>query len=247
MRSPPGTKHTPNNTRKRAGATSHTYRLWRHVLRPSTGGARTGAIAYGGGLKPCCGRAPELLREPSRGRGEGPARASLAATCSRPAPAQASRSMPRWLRSQPRRQPAAQRRHSSTLGSRARRPRGGDAARKPASRADDRAVPASESRCKLIFAASEALRISRRRGQGLRGHGGLGRLIFCTCLHTPAQASRSQVRRDPARPLRLAADAAMFAWQALLPLSAAAKAAMKITGVGSRSREGRSCLGRCGR
>ena len=63
----------------------------------------------------------------------------------------------------------------------------------------------------------------------MRGHGRLGRLIFCTGLQALAQASRSQLRCDPARPLQLAADAAMFAWQALLPLPAAAKAAKRIT------------------
>ena len=39
------------------------------------------------------------------------------------------------------------------------------------------------------MAASGVLRISRRRGKGLRGHGGLSRLIFCTCFQAPTPAS----------------------------------------------------------
>ena len=52
--------------------------------------------------------------------------------------------MPRRLRSRPRRQPAAALLHSSTAASRARRPRGGIAARKPCNRAVGRAVPATD-------------------------------------------------------------------------------------------------------
>ena len=50
-------------------------------------------------------------------------------------PAPAGLSVPRRLRSRPRRQPAAALLHSSTAASRARRPRGGIAARKPSNRA----------------------------------------------------------------------------------------------------------------
>ena len=73
--------NTPNNTGKRAGATSHTYRLWRHVLRPSTGGARTGAIAYGGGAeavpRPRSRAPPGAFERPRRGAGARVARGHL--------------------------------------------------------------------------------------------------------------------------------------------------------------------------
>ena len=97
--------------------------------------------------------------------------------------------MPPRLSSQPRHQPAAARRHSSTAGSRARRPRGSDTACRPPSRTRRSSCTCSGSRCKLRLAASGVLRISRRRGKGLRGHGGLSRLIFCTCFQAPTPAS----------------------------------------------------------
>ena len=84
------------------------------------------------------------------------------------------------------------------------------------------------SHCKLKFAATGAVRKGRRGGLGLRGHGGLGRLAICTCMRTPTQCSCSHHRREPARPLGLAADAAMFASRPLLPLPAAAKAVQTI-------------------
>ena len=98
----------------------------------------------GGALPPCRGLAPELLRELSRGRRWSPARASLAATCSRPPPAPAGLSVTLRLRSPPRRQQAAALLRSSTAASRARRRRGGATARRPSNRTAARAVPAAD-------------------------------------------------------------------------------------------------------
>ena len=120
---------------------------------PDQAPARTG-----GALKPCRGRAPELLREPSRARGEGLAHASLAASCSRPAPAPAGQGMPRPLLSQPRSQPAAAPLLRSTASSRTQRLRGGDTARKPPSEVAGRAVPAVD------HGASSDWRPQRRYG-----------------------------------------------------------------------------------
>ena len=77
-------------------------------------------LPTGGAMRPCRGRAPwSSFGSPSRRREEGPARASLAATCSRSAPAPASWSMPRWLCSQPRATSQLQRRATAARSTRA--------------------------------------------------------------------------------------------------------------------------------
>ena len=170
-----------------------------HVLRPGTGGARSGAGAHGR-------RAPAMPRPRSGGpeRGTAAVQPSLPPASCSCAPQQHGR----LARSE-----AARRRHSAQAIQSSRRP----------------SCTCCGSRWELQTAAAGAVRMGRRGGQGLRGHGGLGRLAVCTCWLTPTQGRRSQLRSDPARPLRLAADAAKLTSRPLLPLPAAAKAAQKIT------------------
>ena len=143
----------------------------------------------GGALKPCRGRAPELpsgaLESPRRGHGSRVARGLLQppstgssgtghdAAAPQPAPPPASCS-------------AAPPQHDRLARSEATRRRRSAQATRASRRSS---CTCSGSRCKLRLAASGVLRISRRRGKGLRGHGGLGRLIFCTCFQAPTPAS----------------------------------------------------------
>ena len=146
----------------------------------------------GGALPPCRGLAPELLREPSRGRRESPARASLAATCSRPPPAPADPSVARRLRSRPRCQQAAAQLHSSTAGPRARRPRGGATARKPSNRVVGRAVPAADQGGSCRQRPQVQCGWAGGAGKGCAGMGGSAGSPFvhaCSRLRKPAAAS----------------------------------------------------------
>ena len=194
----------------------------RHVLRPSTGATRSGAGAHGRRTAampwPRSGAPPGALERPPREAGArvarghlwppaagsgGPERGTVAA---QPAPPPASCSAAPQQHGRLARSEVARRRHSAQATQSSRRP----------------SCTCGGSRWELRTAAAGAVRTGRRGGQGLRGHGGLGRLAVCTCLHTPTQGRRSQLRSDPARPLQLAADAAMLTSRPLLPLPAAA-------------------------
>ena len=182
----------------------------RHGLRPCTGGARSGAGAHGRRAeampRPRSQAPPGALGSTRQGHGGrvargrvlrpgagsgGPERATAAA---QPAPPPASCSAAPQQHGRLARSEASRRHRSAQALQSSRRP----------------SCTCGGSRWELGTAAAGAVQTGRRGGRGVCGHGGLGRLAVCTCWLTPTQGRRSHHRSDPARPPRLAADAAMF-------------------------------------
>ena len=224
-RPPRTTKHADNTRTDRARRVRPPNApptcLRRHVLRPSTGGARPGAGAHGRRApampRPPSGARPGALGSPRRGHGArvahgrglrpgagagGPEHVVAAGQLA-PPPASCS---------------AALHEHGRLARSEALGRRRLVHGTQSSSRSS---CTCGAARCKLRTAAAGEVLMSRRRGQGWGGHGGLDRPTFCTCLRMPMQGSRSHPRREPARTLGLAADAAMFASRPLLLLSTA--------------------------
>ena len=214
-RPPRTTKHADNTRtggpRRVRPPRAPTDRLRRYGLRPSTGGAQYRAGAHGrlaaAMPRPRSRARPGALGSPRQGHGArvargrvlspgagsgGPEHTMTAAQLALP-PANCSGTQQQHGRLA--RSEVARRRHSAQATQSNRRP----------------SCTCCGSRCKLRTAAAGAVRMGRRGGQGLRGHGGLGRLAVCTFWLMPMQASRNQHRSDLARPLRLAANAAMLA------------------------------------
>ena len=214
VRAPRGTKHTANTRTAEARRvrlpSALTDRLRRHGLRPCTGGARSGAGAHGRRAeampRPRSQAPPGALGSTRQGHGGrvargrvlrpgagsgGPERATAAA---QPAPPPASCSAAPQQHGRLARSEASRRHRSAQAMQSSRRP----------------SCTCGGSRWELGTAAAGAVQTGRRGGRGVCGHGGLGRLAVCTCWLTPTQGRRSHHRIDPARPPRLAADAAMF-------------------------------------